>query len=153
MSLIKFCKKYIRGTASKAPVIELSILLCNLTKTVQKVCKLETQKVHVTTKVLKHLYDSKPAEEFDFIIRHVFKLIKYPDQIYENKSSKRGDLCFVKTIKCEKYIASIEVFIEISENGKDVEVNYAVTAFRIRKDNYLKNYKLLWSWKGDNPSS
>ena len=80
-------------------------------------------------------------------------IIKYPDEIYENKDSKRGQFAFVKTIKDVKYLSSLETTVVTSLEGITEEMNFVVTAFRIRKLSYLQNYKLLWSWKGDIPSS
>lgn len=100
-------------------------------------------RVYVSTRMLKHLYDSRPAEEFVSIIENLHTIVKYPDEIYENKTGKRGDFCFVKELKGERYIASIEI-----TERKDKKI-FVATAFRLRKENYLKNYKLLWSWRDD----
>ena len=94
--------------------------------------------------MIKHLYDKKPAEEFDFIIDNLHKIIKYPNYIYKNKKEKRGDWCFVKKIKNELYISSLE---------REEEILEIVTVFRIRKEKYLKNFKLLWSWENDRSPS
>lgn len=118
-----------------------------------KAINLNNPKIHPTTKMLKHLYDSKPAEEYEFILHNLVSIIKYPDKIYENKESKRGQFAFIKTIKDVKYLSSLETTVITSLEGTTEEMNFVVTAFRIRKENYLKNYKLLWNWKGDIPSS
>jgi len=141
--------KHIKRTQEEAIIFEESVLLCHLTKIVKQfllgIDKIDS-KVYINTKVLKHLYDKKPAEEFDFIVDNLYKIIKYPDNIYKNKDNKRGSFCFIKNIKKEKYFCSIQ----IEENKKEL---FVVTAFRIRKEAYIKNYELLWSWKGDIPSS
>lgn len=90
------------------------------------------------------MYDSKPAEEFDFLINNLHTIAKYPDKIYKNKSGKRGSHCFTKKLKGAEYICSMEN----SENGMLI-----ITAFRIRDKKYLKNYTLLWSWENDKPPS
>lgn len=157
LSLVKAHKKYIKGTKEKAYVADLTFLVCKLTNKVKEDLKFESFNVYITTRCLKHLYDKKTAEEYDATIRCVHQIIKYPDNIFENKDthSKRGDLCFVKIVAGETYLCSVEKDVESSELqiGK---VNYIATCFRLRpdkKENYLKNYKLLWSWKGGEPSS
>lgn len=72
------------------------------------------------------------------------KIVKYPDYIYKNKNEKRGCWCFVKKIKNELYISSLEY-----EN----ETLWIATVFRIRKEKYLESFELLWSWEDDKPPS
>lgn len=156
LSLIQIFKKYVKYTAEKVPVHELTIYLCNLTKAVQATGKFEAHRVHITTKVIKHLYDSKPAEEFDVVLHNLQIIVKYPQHIYENKQGKRGTLIFIKDINGTTYLCSIEKTSEVDPNDGNMGMNYVVTAYRLRpekKENYLKKYKLLWSWKGDIPSS
>lgn len=150
MSLVKLYKKYIRGTAEKSFVIDVTYHFSTLTNIVSTACNFEVYNVYLTTRIMKHLYDAKPAEEFEFVLRHLGEIVKYPDHIYENRNGKRGDLGFVKEIKGVKYFCSIEKVKDVDGN---VVGNYVVTAFRLRKESYLKNYRLLWSWKGDLPSS
>lgn len=157
ISLVKVHRIHIKGTKEKAYVADLTFLVCKLTNTVKEKLRFESINVYITTRCLKHLYDSKPAEEYDVIIRSARYVIEYPDQVYENKNtgSKRGDLCFIKKVAGETYLCSIEKDIEA--NNLHVEkANFVATCFRLRedkKDQYLKNYRLLWSWKGGNPSS
>jgi hypothetical protein len=139
--------KYIKGTEPGALVPEKTVLLCNLTFTVQKQLCLP-KRAYINTKVLKHLYDKRPARQYDFTICYLHKLIKYPDKIYENKDSKRGGYCFVKTIKGRLSFASVELK---TENKNDEHV-FIVTSYDV-PEKYLKNYKLLWSWKDGEPSS
>ena len=145
--LVELYKGYIYGTLPKAIVAGKTTFLCHLTWAVAKAIGATTMRIYVSTRMLKHLYDSRPAEEFIFIIENLHTVVKYPDQIYENKDSKRGDLCFVKELKGKRYIASMEM---PKEEGKKI---FVATAFRLRKENYLANYKLLWSWRDDNSSS
>lgn len=155
ISLLKLHKLYIQGTEEKAPVVLQTILLCNATNAVMKAINLTSPKIHTTTKMIKHLYDSKPAEEYEFILHlhNLVSIIKYPDEIYENKNSKRGQFAFIKTIKDFKYLSSLETTVITLPERTTEEMNFAVTAFRIRKESYLQNYKLLWNWKGDISSS
>ncbi|MEK7521277.1 MAG: hypothetical protein AAB599_00535 [Patescibacteria group bacterium] len=151
--LIKLNKHCIQGTEEKAPVILQTALLCSVTNTVAKAINLKTSKVHVTTKMLKHLYDSKPAEEYEFVLRNMVQIVRFPDFIYKNKKEKRGQYCFVKKIKNHSYFCSIETTQTANLVEEVEDINFVATAFRIRKENYLQGYKLLWSRKGDLPSS
>lgn len=153
ISLLKLHKLYIQGTEEKAPVVLQTILLCNTTNAVMKAISLKSPKIHTTTKMLKYLYDSKPAEEYEFILHNLVSIIQYPDEIYQNRDSKRGQFALVKKIKDYKYLSSLETMVITLPKGITEEMNFVVTAFRIRKESYLQNYKLLWNWKGDIPSS
>lgn len=145
--LVELYQNHIYGTPPKTVVTNETTLLCHLTWAVARAISAPTMKVYANTRMLKHLYDSRPAEEFIFIIENLHTVVKYPDHIYENKDSKRGDLCFVKKLKGKRYIASLEI---PKEEGGGI---FVATAFRLRKESYLANYKLLWSWRDDHPSS
>jgi len=143
---VKMYEKYIKGTVEKEVVVDKLYLVTILTKAVIKGLNLSEDKVYLNTRVLKHLYDRKPAEEFECIICDLHKIVHYPDFVYKNKSPKRGDFCFTKKIKDTNYFCSIE-------RGEDRM--FIVTVFRIRKgkEGYIKNYELLWSWEDDVPPS
>lgn len=155
LSLVKLFKKYIRNTEEKAPVLERTIVVAKLTNAVKTAISFPTHKVYVTTRILKHLYDKKPAEEFDSILKYFPQLIRFPDNIYANKDSKRGSICFSKKIRGQLYWCSIEHTPERDPQETCDGMNYVVTAFRIRegKESYVDSYKLIWSWKGGIPSS
>lgn len=153
LTLIKLFKTYVKSTPEKSVVVNLTIHLCNITNAVKKAGEFKTHRIYITTKAIKHLYDSKPAEEFDFIIHNLPTIVKYPQHIYKNKGGKRGTLCFVKQIKETTYFCSVEKTDDVDPKDGNSGMNYVVTAYRLRKENYLKDYKLLWSWKGDIPSS
>lgn len=139
---------YIANTSLKAIVYLAEVHLCSLTKLITKIINTSSDankvKIYVNTKILKHLYDKKPAEEYDFILNHAIEIVKYPDKIFQNNSSKKGDYLFLKTLRNEQWLCSIE---------KSEEKYYMVTCFRVRKESYLDQYTLIWSWKGDKPSS
>ena len=138
-------EEYIKDTEPKAIVEEKRILLCNLTIAVARGVNFPAKAVYVNTIALKHLYDTKPAQVYDFIIANLHKIVKFPDQVYKNNPSKRGSLFLVKTINNKKYFCSIEI------NKEDNEINI-VTAFDV-KDKYLEKFELLWSWRDGTPSS
>lgn len=135
--------KYIRDTVSKSIVHDETVFLCQMTKVVMRQLKLEDGSVYINTRALKHLYDKKPAEEFDFLICNLHTIAKYPDCIYKNKDSKRGEICFTKKLKDSNYICSLEISEQV----------FIVTAFRIRDEKYMKNYESLWSWEDDKSPS
>ena len=139
-------KKYVRGTGAEALVVLKTGLVCHLTRKVALAIQTSSIKVHINTKIIKHLYDKKPAEEFEFVIDNIHVIVKFPEEIYRNPKGKRGDFSFIKTIDGKKYIVSLEINETDLEGGKKEVINYVVTAFRIRKESYLKNYQQVWSW-------
>lgn len=147
MRLKKLHELYIENTKQKAFVTEVEVVLCTLTYAVFKGLKLPQStsiKVYTNTKILKHLYDKKPAEEYDSILKNSYLVVKYPNKVYQNRDGKRGDFLFLKQLDNEVWLSSIE-------NKNDVFS--MVTCFRMRKESYLDSYKLIWSWKDDIPSS
>lgn len=150
--------QYIKGTVEKAPVENKFILVCRLTNAVKNVINCIEPKVYITCRMLKHLYDSKPAEEFYFLVDNMEKIVKLPDKIYKNKDGKRGTFCLTKIINNDLYVCPIEI-IENTESYDlptgSIPGIYIATGFRLKpkKIKYLNNYELIWSWKGDNPSS
>lgn len=166
MYLKEFFKKYIKGTPEKAIVADRKMFLCYLTKAVMEGVNIDSsaKNVYITSRCLKHLFDKKPAEEFLFIIDHLHEIAKYPDKIYKNKNSKRGEFCFVKRIGNEEYFCTIEILeippavcgfaefgaSEFGSNSVSKEIQIA-TAFRLRDEKYTKNYTLLWDWGTGNP--
>ena len=150
--LVCFFDQYIQGTQEKAFIIEQTMYLCRLSRKVNKCLRLSSQKIYITTKCLKHLYDRKPAQEFEVILKYINNILELPLEIYSNKQGKAGDYVFVNKIGEERYLAVIEISKGLTETGF-IETNYVVTCFKIRDENYLKSYKLLWSWKDGTPSS
>ena len=141
--------RYVKGTENGAIVQDVQIFLCNLTQAVMKGIRCSCVRVYIGTRALKHVYDKRPAEEFDFLIENMHQITKYPDRIYRNKGGKRGDFVFVKKLKNENYICSLQEVVK-EDGAKRCEI---ATFFRVRKENYLVSYDLLWEWKGGEPSS
>lgn len=140
---------YIKGTPKQAIVRELTVTFCSLTNEVSRACGFHTITVYITTKIIKKNYDKRPAEQNDFILKNGWKIIRMPDEIYENKEGKRGNFLFSKRLNNDLYVASIEV-VNSEQSG---EMLYAVSLFRVPKESYLDGYNLIWSWKGGTPSS
>ncbi len=147
-TVIHLYKQYIRGTPKKAIVQTLTVFLCHLTVAVTTGISVPYSKVYIATRVIKHAYDKRAAEEFDYCMDALLPTVKYPDKIYKNKTGKRGSFCFVKKVKNFECMVSLE---EITESGN---LTYCEIATFFRPDtNYLNNYELLWEWKGGSPSS
>ncbi len=153
MTLAQLYEKHVKNTPAETVVADVTILFCHLTFAVRRNCNFQSSKVHINTRTLKRLYDKRPAEEFLFILCYLIKIVRNPDHVYFNQDAKKGDILFTKTIKGNDYACSIQKNIEHTLELNVEKVNSVVTCFRLRKEGYLKNYKLLWSWKGDIPSS
>lgn len=67
MYLKELFKKHIEGTPEESIVADRKILLCNLTNAVIEGIDIDEslKSVYMTSRCVKHLYDKKPAEEFD----------------------------------------------------------------------------------------
>jgi hypothetical protein len=166
MFLREFFKKYVKDTPEKAVVADHKMALCYLTRAVMRGIYMDdsAKNVYITSRCVKHWFDKKPAEEFFFLIDNLHKIVKYPNKIYKNRKSKRGDFCFLKKIGNEEYICSVEILefppavCGMAEFGasqlgtesiiKEIQV---ATAFRLRDEKYIKNYTLLWDWGNGNP--
>lgn len=146
---IKLVERYIRGTEKEAIVQNVEALLCEITMATRSGISCSGKKVYIKTRVLKHCYDKRTAEEFDFLSWHIYKIVRFPDLVYKNKDPKRGDFLFVKTLKNTKYLCSLQEVI--TANG-DCQFEIA-TFFRLNKEAYLTSYDLLWEWKDGTPSS
>ncbi|MBU1200105.1 hypothetical protein KJ953_01050 [Patescibacteria group bacterium] len=146
-------EQFIEGSAKEAIVQDKTVYLCYLTNIVRKEIRTKVSKVYVTTRMLKHIYDKRPAEEYEYLINNLHTIVKYPDSIYCNLNSKRGDYCMVKKIGSYTYFSSIEILDKHVGNQISKSGVYVATAFRLYKENYLKKYNFVWSWKGDIPSS
>lgn len=141
-------KTYVRGSEKRAIVQLVTVVLCHLTTAVIRGTNIPCNKVYLNTRVLKHIYDKRTAEEYDFLIHCVATVVKYPRWIYKNKDGKRGAWCFVAHVKNSLCLVSLET-IHTPEGALQCEV---VTFFRT-DEAYLKNYELLWEWEGGTPPS
>lgn len=129
-SIQKFFNKYVRNTQKNTRVSSFKIEL--------------TPTVILSTRALKHVYDKRPAQEFDFFIKNLQKIITNPDQVYLNKSGKRGNLCLIKIKNNEPYLCLLENISHTSHSTKEV-----VTFFRSNWT-YIRDYELLWERKDGN---
>lgn len=146
-ALWSFHEKHVRGSFKESIVETATLHLCNLSQAVYKSGLFNTISVYITTRSVKHMYDKRPAEEFDAVLSNLIETIRFPDTIYTNKdSSKRADLYLLKTIDNQVFFYPVEAKVE-TEGVK----NYVVTGFRLPKpESYLKNYNPVWNWGSDN---
>lgn len=142
-------KKYVKGTPKKAIVKEVQSLLCHLPASVIKGAGLPFKKVYINTRVIKHNYDKRPAQDYDLLIGNLHNIVKYPSKIYKNKEEKRGSLVFVKTVNNEECLCVVET----SQADDLSEVVCLVATFYVPGEGYLDGFGLLWEWKDGNPSS
>jgi len=133
-------QQYIKNTTKTAEIPLKTISLCKLTNIIAESLNFSSKTVFLKTKVLKHMYDKRPAQEYDFLLRNLVKIVKYPDIIYKNMDHNRGNKCFAKTIN------NITYFVPLEE-VKGLEANYIVTAFKVEED-YIKKFEALWNWEG-----
>ena len=139
-TLLKLHKKYVKNTPKDSIVEEKTIVFCCLPAEVKKSGKFYGSEVNIKTRVLKHIYDKRPAQFYDLLLFKLEKMIKDPDYIYKNKEGKRGSKCLVKKIDCFLYIVILE------EDNKN-DCCYLVTAFEIDIA-YLRSYEMIWSRGG-----
>ncbi len=106
-----------------------------------------TYSVYLSTRSLKHCYDKRTAQEFDFILSNLNHIISSPNKIYRNKSSKRGEICVTKKIQDSECLCSLEI-IKVQQSS----AAHIVTFF-IASPEYLSSFELLWERKDGVPSS
>jgi hypothetical protein len=141
--------KYIKNTPRKGYVKDLRIKICDVPHKLKRKLKITDERVYITTKSLKHLYDVRPAGEFDFIISNIESFILSPTRVYKNKEGKTGDICFYKEVEGGAYFS----ILEMTGNSVCVVSAYRLSDIAEKRINYLAGYKLIWSWKVDLPSS
>ena len=147
--LDKVIDRFIKNTPRKGYVKDLRINVGNLAQKVKSKIKPPNLKVYVTTKSLKHMYDQRSAQEFDFVINNLTKVTSHPHRIYKNKEGKTGDFCFYHESLSNFYF----YIFEVNKNGVYLVSAYRLSSLEEKRKNYLSGYKLLWSWKVDLPSS
>ena len=143
MDLAILDKKYIRLTDKRVAIIIKQILLCTLDPEIVKKCALTAHNVHISTRVMKHVYDKRPAQEYDTALYHLRSAIKYPDYIFKNKQGKRGDVCFVARVKDRLLWCPVE-----ESKDKNNHPILEVVTFFLAQYKYANNYTLLWG-RGD----
>lgn len=138
MELEEFHSLFVRNTGYRAN-IKNAYLIVKMAD--NDFCKT----INVSSRMLKHVYDKRPAEEYDFFLFFMSVILNYPDFIYKNKVGVKGDLIFIKIFEDIKHMISVEF--------TETDTLDVVTFFRVYKENYLKNCELLWRRKDGVPSS
>ena len=136
----KLFKKRVQGTVAYAIIVNETVTAGMLPAAVAEVMAESNRKIYMTSRVIKHLYDKKPAEEFDFVLINIPGIIARPDYLYRNKGDKRGQFCLMKRIEDREYFISLEVINSVY--GKETQI---ATAFRVRSKPYLEEHDLSWS--------
>lgn len=136
----KIFKTHVHGTFEAVIVRDALVVAGLLPNVLLEKLNVVSPRVYLATRVIKHLYDRRPAEEFDFLLENISDIIVHPDILYKNKCDKRGQFCLMKQLEDRQYFISLELVDGV--HGKEVQI---VTAFRVRSAPYLKEYNLLWS--------
>lgn len=143
MSVHNLFSKYVKNSKYKQNIKVCRIFLLTPNKKIQKVLNSgkATQKIFITTKSLKHVYDrhifeKKIPSDFYSIIRHLESILTAPDRIYIDKKEKRGDFIFVKEINSTIYMCALEI-----QSETEIEIVSAC----ITGEKYLRKFALLWS--------
>ena len=77
---------HIKGTIKKAIVTDKTVIVCHLTFAVMKALNCDKGKVYINTRVLKHIYDKRPAEEYDTILIVGTKSLKNRTEFISTKA-------------------------------------------------------------------
>ncbi len=67
-NLERIHQKTIQYTIPNTLVKQQTLIICILTEKIANILSVQKQKIYITTKCLKHLYDKKPAAIYDFIL-------------------------------------------------------------------------------------
>jgi hypothetical protein len=147
--LWKLHEDYIKRTKPEAFVLQAKKCVTKTNRKTRKALHCKAKKTYITTRALKHLYDKKPAEEFDFMLDNIISIVRTPDYLYGDTQDRRNRFCLVKHIEEYRYLVAIEI-IERNTEKEEIQI---VTAFRVRDEKYLRNYDLLRSWRDGAHSS
>lgn len=157
MLQFRFYNDYIRGTAHKAKITLERGFLCHIKPSVKNILAENSgcadRRVFLSTKSLKHIhdrhiFDKQNAPEFRIILNNLTKIIRYPDEVRQDKVSKRGDFLFIKKIDEQLYFVSLQVSLEADTEGCIDIVSCSATG-----EDYIKKFTLLWSWGTANSPS
>jgi len=148
-NLILAVDRHIRNTPRKGYVKDLRIKICDFPHKLKGKLKIKDKRVYITTKSLKHLYDVRKGEEFDYIISNIDHFILNPTGIFKDKERKTGNYCIYKETGNGAYF----IILDVTENSVYVVSGYRLSEVEEKRKNYLSGYRLIWSWKVDLPSS
>lgn len=132
-------EEFVKNTHPGAIVVNKSVFLCHANFKALHSLGLRETEIYISSTVLKHMYDKRPAQEYDRLLNDIPLIIKYPDLVYKNKASHHG-FAFVKALHGYSYMCPVK-FIENGQNKL-----YVATAFSV-KPWYMKDFKLVWSFR------
>lgn len=136
LTMMDVYKKHVKGTSKGDLAPDIVGSVCTLETSVRKKLKVESPKVYIKARALKHIYervflDAKKPEVFTLLVQRMPKVLSKPDRICKNKAGKkRGEYCFLKNFGEETYLCVVEV-----KNGS----LFVATSF-IPKANYLRRF-------------
>lgn len=138
--LEKLFKRHVLGTKYKDIITIKTIPIGNIPSNVKLALNLHGTRVYMTSISLKHIYDkhtykTELGNEFKFILTNLHRIIKSPNQVTSNKTGRKGDYCFIKTIVNKKIIVTLQ---------KVDRKLYIVTSFVLKDEGYLSEVKSLW---------
>ena len=140
-ALRKVVETYIRKTPWHGAVFNARVICGRLPQQIADIFEMSDRNIWANTRALKHIYDKRTAEEFDFICGDLSEMFHDPDAVYRNKTDKRGHFGILKRYGDLSYFVSVEL---MSSDLKK-PVMELVTVFRTRDRRYLNDYDLLWS--------
>lgn len=136
-NLFKLSEKFIKGTKKNEYIKIFSYLLGDISHEVKKSIKVNVTKVYIHSKELKHIHDrychdKKQEDVYYFLIKNLYRIIKDPDYVKDDKKKKKADFVFLKKIDGNDYACPIE--IEGKRKGKKI-LKYltVVSAFKVKK--------------------
>ena len=99
MSLLKqLHREHIEDSITGAVVVLKTFHLATTTKDTSKALQVEVAKVYISTKVLKHLYDKKPAAEYFYVIDKLADLLNIHNRYIATYPQRQGTLFLLRNI-------------------------------------------------------
>ncbi len=132
-------EEFVKNTHPGAIVNNKTIFLCHASLKALRSCGLAGSEIYMSSRALKHLYDKRPAQEYDRLLNNIPLIIKYPDLVYKNKTPHHG-FAFVKALHGYSYMCPVN-YIEDNQNKL-----FVATAFSV-KPWYMKDFNLVWSFR------
>lgn len=140
-------QQYVQGTLKKQLVPLLDIRIGRIPQALRNMPSPSGNAVYLSTRVLKHVYDKRTAQEFDFLLAGLPKIIASPDRMYRNKLGKREGYCLVRTH--DNFFS----FCLLERKVFSSRPRWEVVTFYVTDERYLAGYELVWERKDDESSS
>lgn len=143
-------EEYIKGTIDKEHIRLMDVYVASIPVKIAKLLKINSLKIYITTKTLKHIhdrycYDKKCPEIIEDLVEYMPFILKDPDIIKKNKEGKNAEIVFIKTINDKRYACPLER-MKIKKRKKELEIYYVETTFIIKKEGlYLEKNLTFYS--------